>query len=79
VVYRWERAKNGGVVSREEEKQEKQHSHAFGYFRNDKVIEPSDCLLLRTLLLGGVAGAAAWCSDCGAGCAAVGSIYSLTV
>ena len=56
--------KNGEVVSREEEKQEKQHDQTLGYFRNDRDIEPSACVLLRTLLLGGVAGAAARGGDC---------------
>jgi hypothetical protein len=58
------RVNNSEVVSREEEKQEKQEDHPLGYFCNDKVIEPSACLLLWTLLLGGVAGAAAREDEC---------------
>jgi hypothetical protein len=56
--------KSGEIVSREEEKQEKQHDQTLGYFRSDRDTEPSACILLRTLLLGGVAGAAARGGDC---------------
>ena len=54
----------GEIMGREEEKQEKQHDQTLGYFRSDRDTEPSACVLLRTLLLGGVAGAAARGGDC---------------